>query len=126
MSNTAPWYLRTEALALLADCAKGEPVDQIFTRPYTMSRDEWREYDREDARVDALLALYNACLTPLIEDEAACRDGRTVKAGLMVSVDMAIDAVVREPVCGDTTYYFADVARIAAEIALAMEGRVAA
>lgn len=126
MTTITPWYLTPEALELLADCARILPVDLRFTRYYGMTREETRAYDDEDERVTALTAVRDRILTPLLNDADACRDGRVDRAGLMVHIGMAIDAVADEPICSDDTYYLAEVARVAAEIMEAMNVRRAA
>jgi len=126
MTIITPWYLTPEALELLADCAKSLPIDLRFTRYYGMTREETRAYDDEDERVTALAAVRDRILTPLLNDAAACRDGRVDRAGLMVHIGMAIDAVADDPICSDDAYYLAEVARIATDIDMAMNMRRAA
>ncbi|WP_394440160.1 hypothetical protein [Sphingobium naphthae] len=54
-------------------------------------------YDDADPRYQRLNAICNAFLGPLLADEQACRDGRTLAAGVLDSVDRVIDAVSAKP-----------------------------
>lgn len=96
-----PWYLTPEALAVLEDCAKNEPIALLHRITYAgRNTDEWHSYsDPGDTRRDRLVAIKSAVLDPNLSDPKACHSGAYEKAGLMVSPDMAIDAVVSIPQC---------------------------
>lgn len=120
-----PWYLTPEALEILADCSRDEPVALRHRHTYAgRNTEEWRSYDDpDDIRVDRLIAIRSEVLTPLLNDADACRDGRCEQAGLMASVDMAIDAVVEAPKCCRFVDDFDAVAVVSQQIAEAMSAQ---
>lgn len=89
-----PWYLTDEALKILADCAKDEPAALLHHITYAgRNTDEWHSYsDPGDTRRYRLVAIKSAVLDPNLSDPKACHSGACEKAGLMVSLDMAIEA----------------------------------
>ncbi|GEM_PF-2742242 len=91
------WHQSPEALAILRGIADA-PVKSIrHERGYFNTREEWLCYDDADPRYERLNAICNAFLGPLLADEQACRDGRTLAAGVLDSVDRVIDAVSAKP-----------------------------
>lgn len=117
-----PWYLTPEALEVLADCARDEPVALLHRCTYAgRTLEEWYSYDdSDDSRIDRLIAIRSEVLTPFLNDADACRDGRCEQAGLMVSVDNAIDAVAETPMCAKFTEQFENIKAVRAQIAEAM------
>lgn len=120
-----PWYLTPEALEILADCARDEPLACRHRHTYAgRNTEEWRTYDDpDDSRIDRLTAIRSEVLTPLLNDADACRDGCCEQAGLMVSVDMAIDAVAETPMCAKFTEQFENIKAVRTQIAEAMSAK---
>lgn len=115
-----PWYTSPEALAQLASCAKAAPEAVMHTRRYPRTTDEWRSYNEHDDRVARLQRILNRYAARHLDD------GNAVAAGLRITVNRAIDAVMPQPMCAQFSFELDEVAQIAGEIAAAMDRRIAA
>lgn len=120
-----PWHLTPEALAVLEDCAKNEPIALLHRITYAgRNTDEWHSYsDPGDTRRDQLVAIKSAVLEPILGNEEACRSGAYEEAGLMVSPDMAIDAVVSIPQCIRYTSEIGVLEKLSSQIKLALKNK---
>ena len=93
----APWHQQPEALAILRGIASAPVKCVRHERGYYNTRDEWLCYDDADWRYQRLNTICNDYLNPLLADAQACRDGRTLAAGVLDSVDKVIDAASTKP-----------------------------
>jgi len=92
-----PWHQQPAALAILHDIA-ANPVRVVrHERGYYLTRDEWLAYDDADPRYEQLNDLAGEYLAPFLADAEACRDGRTIAAGVRDTVDRVIDAASAWP-----------------------------
>lgn len=59
MVSIRPWDQTPQGQALLAACVTNPPRKIACRQDFYLTSDEWTEYDREDARVQALDAFAN-------------------------------------------------------------------
>lgn len=97
--DLTPWYQLVEARDLLRKCVDSPPRVITATERYGRKVEEYSFYDPDDARVARLTAILVHHTTPIINHPQQWRDA--VQAGTLVSVEMAIDAVMPGgPLCG--------------------------
>ena len=93
-----PWYQRTDARDLLRQCAAHPPRVAPCGKVYHRTVDRWSVFNPADDRVQALHEIRDCHLTPLFDARVASEIIRD--AGGLVTVDMALDAVMPRPMAG--------------------------
>lgn len=94
------WYQLAEARAVLRCCAERQPDLIRGEQKFVRTTDVWWSFDRDDARVARLDQIMTQHLAPLFENRSSSDALRA--AGVLVSVDMAIDAVLPAPRAGNS------------------------
>lgn len=97
-----PWYSLVESRELLRRCVATPPRVITSTQRFGRKVDEYRSYDDDDARVARLKAIYVHHTAQYLNDREHWQ--RAKEAGTLISVDMAIDAVMPQPLVGPAGY----------------------
>ena len=96
--NIMPWYQRADVRALLRQCMDTPPRVVSNFKRYGRSVEESRCFNPDDPRVRLLRGIQDDHLNPLFEGRSTSEQVRA--AGALVTVDMAIDAVLPQPLAG--------------------------
>lgn len=94
-----PWYSRADARALLRLLAANPPRTILTGRRFHRSVEEWQSFNPADDRVAQLREIADLHLRPLFDGKVASELLREAGAG--VTPDMAIDAVLPQPIAGN-------------------------
>jgi hypothetical protein len=93
-----PWYARTDARHLLRLCVQSPPRLASCGKRFGRTTDQWNVFNPSDPRVIQLHEICRTHLRPLFDHGVA--SPLVIDAGGLVTVDMAIDAVLPNPVSG--------------------------
>lgn len=93
------WFQLVEARSLLRSCVERPPELERGEQRFVRTADVWWVFDRTDARVARLQDIMSAHMAPLFQARSPSSDLRA--AGVTVTVDMAIDAVLPHPSAGN-------------------------